>query len=124
MNDSLVDLWIVAKQDGRIFSAHCLGCKASLAESCSHVASTLFYIECWTRIHGKLACTQVKYTWLLPNYVSKVTYARVSDIDFTSAKKLKQNLDRKVESFTGKGGNTNKAQKVNTGACRFSGESV
>ena len=28
MNDPLVDIWIVAGQDGRIFSAHCLGCKA------------------------------------------------------------------------------------------------
>ena len=93
MNDALVDIWIVSGQDGRIFSAHCLGCKAGLAESCSHIASALFYIECWTRINGKLACTQVKCPWLLQTYVSKVTYARAKDINFTSAKKLKENLD-------------------------------
>ena len=116
MNEPLVDIWIVAGQDGRIFSAHCLGCKAGLAESCSHIASALFYIECWTRINGKLACTQVKCTWLLPTYVSKVTHARARDIDFTSAKKLKENLDSKIESIDGEGGSSNKTQTVNTGA--------
>ena len=118
MNDPLVDIWIIAGQDGRIFFAHCLGCKAGLAESCSHVASALFYIECWTRINGKLACTQVlvKCTWLLPTYVSKVTYARAKDIDFTSAKKLMENLDNKIESFDGEVGSSNKTQTVNTGA--------
>ena len=83
MNDSLVELWIIAGSDGSIFSAHCVGCKAGLAESCSHVASVLFYIECWTRINGKLACTQVKCTWLLPTYISQVSYAKAKDTDFT-----------------------------------------
>ena len=99
MNDPLVEIWIIAGSDGSIFSAHCVGCKAGLAESCSHVASILFYIECWTRINGKLACTQVKCTWLLPAYVSQVSYAKAKDIDFTSAKKLKENLDKKIESL-------------------------
>lgn len=98
MNDPLVNIWIVADSDGTIVSAHCLGCKAGLAESCSHVASVMFYIEAWTRIHGKLACTQVKCTWLLPTYVNEVPYARVKDIDFTSARKLKENLDCKIDS--------------------------
>ena len=101
MNDPLVDVWLIAASDGTILSAHCLGCKAGLAESCSHVASALFYIECWARINGKLACTQVKCTWLLPTYVSEVSYERVKDIDFSSAKKLKENLDRSIDSFDG-----------------------
>ncbi|XP_048586934.1 uncharacterized protein LOC116607025 isoform X1 [Nematostella vectensis] len=99
MNDPLVDIWLITGKDGRIFSAHCLGCKAGLAESCSHIASVLFYIECWTRINGKLACTQVKCSWLLPTYVSNVTYARAKEIDFSSAKKLKEKLDDNIESF-------------------------
>ena len=61
MNDPLVNIWIIFENDGTILSAHCLGCKAGLAESCSHIASVLFYLEATTRIHGKLACTQVKY---------------------------------------------------------------
>ena len=54
MNDPLVNIWIIVENDGTIISAHCLGCKAGLAESCSHVASVMFYIEAVTRIQGKL----------------------------------------------------------------------
>ena len=100
MNDPLVNIWIIADKDGTILSAHCLNCKAGLAESCSHVASVLFYIEAWNRIHGKLACTQVKCSWLLPTYVNEVEYKRVKDIDFRSAKKLKESLDKKIDSLS------------------------
>jgi len=99
MNDPLVNVWIIADTDGTILSAHCLGCKAGLAESCSHVASAMFYIECWTRVNGKMACTQVKCAWLLPTYVSEVSYERVRNIDFSSAKKLKENLDTQIDSL-------------------------
>ena len=76
MNDPPIPVWVISSQEGTIISAHCMGCKAGLAETCSHVASVLFYIEAWTRINGKLACMQVKCTWLLPSYVNEVTYAR------------------------------------------------
>ena len=108
MNDPLVNIWLIAESDGTILSSHCLGCKAGLAKSCSHIASVLFNIEAWTRIHGKLAwtriqgklaCTQVKCTWLLPTYVNEVPYARVKDIDFTSAKNLKEKMDMKIDSL-------------------------
>ena len=99
MNDPLVNVWIITESEGAIISAHCSGCKAGLAESCSHVASAMMYIECWARINGKMACTQVKCSWLLPTYVNEVTYERVRDIDFTSAKKLKENFDIKIDSL-------------------------
>ena len=85
MNDPLVNKWIIADTDGTILSSHCLGCKAGLAESCSHIASAMIYIKCWARVNGKMACTQVKCTWLLPTYVNEVSYARVKDVDFSSA---------------------------------------
>ena len=34
MNDPLVNIWIIAEDDGMILSAHCLGCKVGLAEFC------------------------------------------------------------------------------------------
>lgn len=104
MNELLIPICIIANGEGTIISAHCLGCRAGLAECCSHVGSVLFYIEAWNRVHGKLACTQVKCTWLLPTYVNKVPYAQVEDINFKSAQKLKDELDNKingVESLTG-----------------------
>ena len=53
MNDSLIPVWIITEKQGTIISAHCCGCKAGLGESCSHVASVLFYLEAWTKINGK-----------------------------------------------------------------------
>ena len=78
-----------------------MGCKAGLAKTCSDIASVLFYIEAWTRFRGKLACTQVKCTWLLPSYVNEVTYARARDINFKSSKKLKEEMDLKVDACEG-----------------------
>ena len=45
-------------------------------------------------------CTQVKCTWLLRTYLSEVPYAKVQDINFQSAKKLKENLDDKIKKFS------------------------
>ena len=99
MNDPLVNIWVISENDGTILSAHCLGCKAGLAESCSHIASVSFYLEATTRIHGKLACTQVKCSWILPTYVNEVPDARAKDIDFSSANKLKEKFDQKIEDL-------------------------
>lgn len=99
MNDPLISVWVIAEKDGTVKSAHCLGCKAGLAESCSHAASVLFYIEAWTRIRGKLSCTEVKCTWLLPSFVKEVPYAKMRHINLTSARKLKADLDEKIDNL-------------------------
>ena len=39
----------------------------------------------------------------MPKTVKETPYAPVSDIDFRSAKKLKQNLDQTINSFTSDG---------------------
>ena len=97
MNDPPVSLWVITHKDGTIICVHCTGCMAGSGECCSHIASVLFYLETWTRINGKLSCTQVKCTWLLPTYVKDVTYDKVKNINFTSARKLKTNLDNSIE---------------------------
>ena len=99
MNDPPIPVWIICSKDGTVICAHCIGCMAGLGECCSHVASVLFYIEVWTRLHGKLACTQVECTWILPTYVKEVQYDKAKNINFTSAKKLKDNLDESVENL-------------------------
>ena len=55
MNDPTVLLWIITEDDGKILCAHCRGCMAGQGETCSHIASVLFYIETFNRIRGKLA---------------------------------------------------------------------
>ena len=67
---------------------------AGQQECWSYIASVLFYIEAWNRVNEKLLCTQVKCCRLTPTTVKEVPSAPVSDIDFWSAKKLKQNLDQ------------------------------
>ena len=72
---------------------------AGLGECCSHIASVLFCVEFWTRVNGKLSCTQVKCTWILPTYVKEVNYSRIADINFSSARKLKADLDKSLENL-------------------------
>jgi len=50
MKDSLIPICIITETEGTTLSTHCRGCKAGLAESCSHIASVLFYLEAWTKI--------------------------------------------------------------------------
>lgn len=88
MNDTLITVWITSEESRVIIGAHYLGCKAGLAESCSHIACVLYYLESWTKILGKLTCTQMKCQLILPPFVKDVEYARVRDINFKSAKKL------------------------------------
>ena len=99
MNDALIPIWIITEKDGPINCAHCLGCKAALAESCSHIASVLFYLEAWTKVNGRLSCTQMKCSWILPSFANEVEYARVRDINFKSAKKMKADLDATIENL-------------------------
>ena len=61
------------------------------------MASVLFYVEAWTRINGKLACTQVKCTWLLPAYINEVPYSEVKDINFKEARRIKNELGKEID---------------------------
>ena len=97
MNETPVQLWIITTSDGTIMSAHCRGCMAGLGGCCSHIASVLFYVEVLTRMNEKPSCTQVKCSWILPNPVQKVDYLRVKDINFTSAKKMRN--DQHIRKF-------------------------
>ena len=119
INDPLIKVWIITNKEGVIATAHCFDCLAGLAESCSHIASILFYIEAWTRIHGKLTCTQVKCTWLLPTYVKEVPYSKVKDIDFRSARRMKAELDKKIDGHfnSDNQSNQNKAAKLKSAQC-------
>ena len=59
MNERSIAVWIITNKEGTVLSAHCLGCKAGLAETCSYIVSILFHIEDSTRINETLVCMQV-----------------------------------------------------------------
>ena len=96
---AFLKIWIITAKDRTINSADCLGCKAGLAESCSLIASVLFYLEAWTKVNVKLSCTQIKCPLILPSSANKVEYSRVRDICFKSAKKMKADLDETIENL-------------------------
>ena len=67
---------------------------AGLAESCSHVGSLLFAIEAAVKIRNSATVTQTKAYWLLPSGINKVEYAEVNDINVTSTKTRKKQMDK------------------------------
>ena len=96
MNEPPVDIWIITETDGIFLSAHCLGCKAGQGETCTHVASVMFYIEAWT----EASMYQRKLHIAFAYYVSEMNYVPLQDINFSSARKLKENLDGKIDALT------------------------
>ena len=51
-------------------------------------------------MNGRLACTQMKCSWIVPSFASEVEHARVREINFKSAKKLKVDLDEMIENLS------------------------
>ena len=114
---AFLKIWIITAKDSTINSADFLGCKAGHAESCSLIASVLFYLEAWTKVNVKLSCTQIKCPLILPSSANKVEYSRVRDIYFKSAKKMKADLDETIE-------NLNEGLQVSENSEVFSGSRV
>ncbi|CAH3031325.1 unnamed protein product, partial [Pocillopora meandrina] len=102
MNDSLISCWVIMEREVTILFAHCLGCKAGEVQDgiragpSEHSLLSKFLS---TKINGRLACTQLKCSWLLPTYVKQVEYEKVREINFTSARKMKNDLDAKIENL-------------------------
>ena len=95
MNDPLVNIWVITESDGTILAAYCLQNRVrTLLAFYSTLKRGYAYMENWL--------AQVKCAWLLPTYVNEVSYERVKDIDFSSCKKLKENLDQKINSLEDK----------------------
>ena len=90
--------WILIKRDGEVCCAYC-NCMAGLGETCTcthFCCFFFFYLEAAARIQGKQTCTQRKCKWILPSFQKDVEYLPIKDIDFTSVKGKKRNLDESV----------------------------
>ena len=102
MNNPLPPISVISSNEGNVLSAHCMGRKSGLAEPCFHVAGALFYTEAWPRPIS----TQMKSYWIIPSYVKEVSYAPISEINFKSARRLKQDLDHAINSNPSTASNT------------------
>ena len=100
MKETPLHPWAVVEKTGNIACAHC-NCMAGLGESCSHIGEVFFYIEYAVKLRDSKTCTEEKAYWLLPGY-RDVEYKQVAEIDFTSAKSLKINLEKQAKGIEAK----------------------
>ncbi|XP_033747952.1 uncharacterized protein LOC117332971 [Pecten maximus] len=91
LNEKPLAPWVIIQTDGKVLAAHC-NCMAGLGEACTHIAAMLFSIEATFKVRQARTVTETKAYWL-PASVKGVKYAKIKDIDFTSAKSKKKNLD-------------------------------
>lgn len=91
LNEKALSPWAIIQTDGKILAAHC-DCMAGLGEACTHIAAMLFSIEATVKVRESRTVTEEKAYWL-PASMKGVSYAKIEDIDFTSAKMKKRNLD-------------------------------
>lgn len=92
LNKTPLQPWLISQKDGTVLAAHC-NCKAGLGEVCSHVGATLFYLEAAVKLRNSKTVTQSKAYWLLPSGMQKIDYKPIRDIDFSSSKTKKRQLD-------------------------------
>ena len=95
MNDKCLQPWVVIEKDGVVLTGHCT-CMAGLGETCSHISAMLFAIASAVRIRESQTVTQKAAYWLLPPSIDKVGYHTIPDIDFTSARTKKKQLDHAI----------------------------
>lgn len=82
--------------NGEICCAHC-NCMAGLGETCTHIASVLFYLEACASLYGDRTCTQEACQWILPSFLKEVEYLPVREMDLTSARGKKRLLDGQIK---------------------------
>lgn len=100
MNAASLKVWVLAKDDGQIVTAHC-NCMAGQGESCSHIGALIFAIITKIELELQKSATDKENKWLQPN-LKKSTFRRISDIDFRSAamkkrKIFESNIDKEIE---------------------------
>lgn len=78
--------WVIIHSNGTVEVAHCT-CMAGLAETCSHVAAVLHWVETAVRIHNDTPCTSRENKWLMPTPVQDIPRLKLKDIDFSAPKR-------------------------------------
>lgn len=84
---SFIPIWIITEREGTVLSAHYWGCKAGLAESCSRIATVLFYLEAWMKVRG------------VRNYFDLLEAD--STMPVTAAKKIPVPTEAEMNTFSG-----------------------
>lgn len=81
--------WVAIKKSGTVECGHCT-CMAGLAETCSHVAAILYWLETAVRVREETTCTSRPNSWLppsLPAACNTVPYITMEELGETAAKR-------------------------------------
>lgn len=92
-------VWILLERNGDVVTAHS-SCMAGVGEVCSHVAAVLFYLEVAVRSRDSTSATDKENRWLAPKRES-ASKGLIAKLDFSSAKKKKEDLDQACASGLG-----------------------
>lgn len=75
--------WVAIRKSGIVECGHCT-CMAGLAESCSHVAAILYWLETAVRIHEQTSSTSRPNAWLpqsMPSACPTVPYLTLEELE-------------------------------------------
>lgn len=81
--------WVVIRKNGMVECGHCT-CMAGLAETCSHVAAILFWLETAIRVHKETTCTSKPNSWLppsLPTARQKIPFITMEELEKTAVQR-------------------------------------
>jgi len=95
LNEKPLIPWVITHPTGEIQAAHCT-CMAGLAESCTHVASMLFWIEIKIRMLKSKTVTDEKAYWMVPTNRAHLEPQEACNIDFTSSKTKMLKLEKSI----------------------------
>ena len=92
--------WFLSERSGEVIVGHC-DCMAGLSEACSHIGALLFAVQAGHRMRDSVTCTGEKSHWIMPSYVREIPYMPVGEMDLTSAKKLRKQIDEPETTIIG-----------------------
>ncbi|CAN7941855.1 unnamed protein product [Ixodes pacificus] len=91
LGEAPLKAWLLADADGSVITAH-YTCMAGAGEACSHIGATLFTVETAVRLRNSRTCTEKENVWL-PAHSPGTQYKWLRDIDFSSSKRKKRQMD-------------------------------
>lgn len=89
MSQTPLKPWVAVNRSGVVECGHCT-CMAGLAETCSHVAAILYWLETAIRINSETTCTSKPNSWLapsMPTACTHVPYVTLEDLENIAPKR-------------------------------------
>ena len=103
INQTPLKPWVAIRKNGMVECGHC-DCMVGLAETCSHIAAILYWLETAVRLNAETTCTSKPNSWLppsMPTTCHQVPYVTMEELEQISFhKKLSQSSSGSVSTDT------------------------